>query len=101
LGDADPRYTNQTLAPEEIAHLLGTYSFGTAPDARLIVSRNTRGDLVMKREGEADRPLFHHGNRVFNPAGAEAVRIRFEPADGKASTVQILDGPVTVTARST
>ena len=101
LGDADPRYTNKALSQEEAAGVLGTYVFGAAPTDRLIVSRNTRGDLVIKREGESDRNLFHQGNRVFNPPGGEAVRIQFAPATGKATTVQILDGPVNVTGRST
>jgi hypothetical protein len=48
-----------------------------------------------------DRNLFHHGNRVFNPSGAEAVRIRFEPATGKAASVEVIDGPVLIRARST
>ena len=102
LGDADPRYTNQPLSDEERAGLLGTYSFGPGATERLVVSRNTRGDLVMRREGEVDRNLFHHGNRVFNPAGAEAVRIRFEPATGAATSVEVVDGPVMIRApRST
>ena len=45
---------------------------------------------MIKREGMADRPLWHHGGRVFNPAGAEAVRIRFEPATGgRGTTVRV------------
>ena len=98
LGDADPRYTNQPLTEDDAAALIGTYSFGGGPTERLMVSKNTRGDLVVKRDGEVDRNLFHHGNRVFNPAGAEAVRIRFEPASGKAGSVQIADGPIQVRA---
>jgi hypothetical protein len=100
LGDADPRYPNQALTVEEAAHLMGTYAFGASPTDRFIVSKNTRGDLVIKREGGIERFLFHHGKRVFNPSGAEAVRIQFEPAAGKAATVQVLDGPVSVTARA-
>lgn len=98
LGDADPRYTNQALAEDDVAALMGTYSFGPGPTERLIVAKNTRGDLVMKRDGEGDRSLFHHGNRVFNPSGAEAVRIRFEPVTARASSVQITDGPIVVRA---
>lgn len=98
LGDADPRYTNQALAEDDAAAMIGTYSFGAGATERLMVSNNTRGDLVIKRGGEVDRNLFHHGNRVFNPAGAEAVRIRFEPVSGKALSVQIADGPIQVRA---
>ncbi len=98
LGDADQRYPNQPLPAEEAAHLLGTYAFGSGRTERFVVSRNPRGDLVIRREGEGDRNLFHHGGRVFNPAGAEAVRIRFEPGTGRATTLRILDGPVDVIA---
>jgi hypothetical protein len=52
----------------------------------------------MKREGMADRPLWHHGGRMFNPAGAEAVRIRFEPATGPASSIVVEDGDIRVRA---
>jgi hypothetical protein len=36
---------------------------------------------------------------VFNPIGAEAVRIRFEPPTGRASAVTIEDGSLRLTAR--
>jgi hypothetical protein len=98
LGDADPRYPNEPLSEEEVAGLLGSYTFGADSTARLVVSRNSRGALVMKREGEPDRNLFHHGGRVFNPPGAEAVRIRFEPAMGRATSVSVIDGPHRVDA---
>jgi hypothetical protein len=52
----------------------------------------------MRREEEPDRVLFHHGGRVFNPAGAEAVRIRFEPASGPSTTLNIVDGPLVIRA---
>jgi L-asparaginase II len=52
----------------------------------------------MKRDGEPDRNLFHHGGRVFNPAGAEAVRIHFEPKAGRATTLSVVDGPLRVKA---
>lgn len=99
LGDASPRYPNEPLSEEEVAGLLGTYVFGIGATDRLIVARNTRGILTVKREGEPERNLFHHGARVFNPAGAEAVRIRFEPATGRATTVRVVDGPLRVDAR--
>lgn len=99
LGDASPRYPNEPLADEDVASLLGTYAFGTGATERLIVLRNNRGMLVMKREGEPERNLFHHGGRVFNPPGAEAVRIRFEPATGRATRISVVDGPLRVEAR--
>jgi len=98
LGDADTRYPSEPV-DGGLAPLLGTYAFGAGPTERLIVSINTRGDLVIKRDGEVDRNLFHHGGRVFNPSGAEAVRIRFEPSSGTAASVSVIDGAVLVTAR--
>lgn len=98
LGDADPRYPAEPITADDVDGLLGTYSFGAGPTQRMVVSRNTRGMLVVKREGEPDRNLFHHGQRVFNPPGAEAVRIRFEPATGRATTLVVVDGTETLRA---
>jgi hypothetical protein len=64
----------------------------------MVVSRDARRRLMMRRDGEPDRALSHHGDRVFNPAGAEAVRIRFEPASGPSTTLTIVDGPVVIRA---
>jgi hypothetical protein len=96
LGDADPRYPNE---PVDGAELAGTYTFGSGGADRFVVAVPARGGLTIKREGAPDRGLSHHGGRVFNPVGAEAVRIRFEPATGRAATLTVLDGPVQVVAR--
>ena len=99
LGDADPRYPNEPLTPEDLANLTGTYTFGDGATDKFVVTTPPRGGLMMKREGMADRPLSHHGKRVFNPAGAEAVRIRFEPATGRAAHVILEDGSLRVMAK--
>ena len=99
VGDAEPRYPNEPIDEADAEQMLGTYLFGRGPTERLIVSRNTRGWLAVKREGEPDRRLAHHGGRVFNPAGAEAVRIRFEPETGRATTLTVVDGPLRLDAR--
>jgi hypothetical protein len=96
LGDADPADANEPL---DVANLTGTYVFGDGPNDRFLVTTPARGGLMMKREGMFDRGLRHHGHRVFNPVGAEAVRIRFEPATGRAASVTIEDGPLRVAAR--
>ena len=96
LGDADPAYPNE---PADPAELTGTYVFGEGPNDKFLVTTPPRGGLVMKREGMFDRNLRHHGHRVFNPVGAEAVRIRFEPATGRATSVAVEDGVLRVTAR--
>lgn len=98
VGGADERYPNQPLADDEAAGLGGTYAFGTGPSECFVVARNTRGDVTIRREGESDRGLFHHGDRQFNPAGAEAVRIRFEPRAGTATALIVEDGSVVVRA---
>jgi hypothetical protein len=101
LGDADPRYTNESLNEEAMKEIAGTYTFGAGTKDRMVVALNSRGALVIKREGAIDRNLFHLGGRVFNPSGAEAVRIRFEPLSGRATTLTIEDGPAMITVRLT
>jgi hypothetical protein len=92
LGDADPRYANEPLSDAEQAAILGEYRFGAAASERLIVARNARGGFTITRAGMTERPLFHQGGLVFNPAGAEAVRIRFRVADQKAARLVVEDG---------
>lgn len=99
LGDADRRYENLPLAAEDQAAIVGTYAFGMAPTERLTVAKNSRGDLTIVRDGAGERNLFHQGNRVFNPAGAEAVRIRFTGDTNRATLLVVEDGEVMVTAR--
>jgi hypothetical protein len=99
LGDANDRYPNEPMADGDPEALLGLYTFGRGATDRLEVSRNSRGILVLKREGEGQSNLFHHGGRVFNPSGAEAVRVRFEPKTGPVASLSIEDGPVQVVAR--
>ena len=96
LGDADPRYTDVPLSDAESAAIAGDYAFGTGPTERLTVARNARGILTIARTGASERNLFHQGGLAFIPAGAEAVRLRFE-----GRTLTIVDGPVTVTATRT
>jgi hypothetical protein len=93
LGDADPRYTDLPLTDAEHAAIAGEYAFGAGATERLTVARNARGALTIARSGGVERNLFHHGGLVFNPAGAEAVRIRFDVSDGKARALTIDDGP--------
>lgn len=98
LGDANPSYPNEPMAEGDPDALLGVYTFGRGPTDRLEVGRNSRGTLVVKREGGGQHNLFHHGRRVFNPAGAEAVKIRFDPEKGAATTLVVVDGGKTVRA---
>lgn len=98
LGDADTRYPNEPLIAGDPEGLVGTYTFGPDPLDRLVVSVNARGVVRVKREGQGEQNLFHHGARVFNPSGAEAVRLRFEPPAGRATSLVVSDGPLQVRA---
>lgn len=93
LGDADPRYANLPLSESEQAALPGDYGFGPGPTERLRVAKNTRGDLTIARPGTMnERTLFHQGGLVFNPPGAEAVKIRFGLDAGRAASLAVEDG---------
>ena len=99
LGDADPRYTDLPLTEAESAAILGDYSFGAGATERFKMARNTRGILTITRTGGSERNLFHQGGFVFIPAGAEAVRIRFEGADQRAHALVIQDGALLLSAK--
>jgi hypothetical protein len=93
LGDADPRYTDVPLTVAEYTSIAGEYAFGAGATERLTVARNARGILTIARTGASERNLFHQGGLAFIPAGAEAVRIRFE-----SQQLTITDGALTVSA---
>jgi hypothetical protein len=97
LGDADRRYTDLPLADADVAAIVGEYAFGSGATERLKVVTNTRG-LGIQRPGFADRNLFHHGGLVFNPPGAESVKIRFTVVDGSARSLTVEDGAAVVEA---
>jgi hypothetical protein len=98
LGDADTTYPSEPLTQGDPEGVVGTYTFGPHPTDRFIVATNARGALNVARDGQPERMLWHHGKRVFNPAGAEAVRVRFEPATGRATALIVVDGPLHVRA---
>jgi hypothetical protein len=97
LGDADPRYSVEPLSEADQIAVIGAYAFSGTSTDRLIVAAGTRG-LSIKRDGAIERGLFHLGGRVFHPAGAEAVRIKFETAAQPAGYLVVEDGPVVVKA---
>jgi hypothetical protein len=98
LGDADPKYTDLPLSDAEHAAIAGEYAFGAAAGERFKVAKNARGVLTIARTGGVERNLFHHGGLTFNPAGAEAVKIRFEVTDGRARALVVEDGPLVIRA---
>lgn len=75
LGDAgdDPRIP---LTPAELAAIVGAYPFGPGEKDIINVTAE-KGSVMWTRAETMGRPLFHLGNRVFYPAGADAVRIVF------------------------
>jgi hypothetical protein len=99
LGDANPTYPNVALTDAELAAVLGDYVFGTDPTERLTVARNARGIMTITRPGFSERNMWHEGNLAFIPAGAEAVRIRFTVAAGKAHELAVDDGPLMLRAK--
>ena len=98
LQDANLEYRNEPLDDLERAGCIGEYGFGTGATQRLVVSATPRGSLQIRRQGAADRGLFHLGGLVFHPIGAEAVRIRFTPGTPSPS-VTVEDGTRLMTAR--
>jgi hypothetical protein len=98
LGDADPRYTNLPLTEADQSAIPGDYAFGSTARDRFRVAKNTRGDFTIARTGMTERNLFHHGGLLFNPSGAEAVRIRFDVTGGRALKLILEDGVRALTA---
>lgn len=76
LGDADPQVATQALSPADLQAILGTYRFGSGERDTFAVAMQNEWPAI-QRVGGAARRLSHLGERVFSPAGADAVRIRF------------------------
>lgn len=96
LGDADA-LPPVPLAESDARALQGVYLFGPGPSQQIDVGFD-RGRLSWTRKGTMVRPLVHLGNRVFHPAGADAVRIRFAE-EGDLMVMTVSDPDVVVTAR--
>jgi hypothetical protein len=98
LAGANEPYRNEPLDDAARGACVGDYTFGPAPEQRLVVTASNNGGLNLKRAGDADRALLHLGGLIFHPPGAAAVRIQF--ASGTpASSVTVTDGPIVVVAR--
>jgi len=98
LGDADSD-PPVPLAESDAAAIVGTYTFGpaTVTNQQVEVTAD-RGQLLWTRKGTVGRQMYHLGDRIFHPAGAAAVRIKF--ADDKAGMVMtIYDPDLVLTAR--
>ena len=97
LGDADLRYQTQPITEADQKAVAGRYTFGSTPADAFTVAVGSRG-LGLRRENGSPRDLFHLGAREFHPAGAPAVRVRFTGVADRATTLTIVDGPITITA---
>jgi len=102
LGDAGSD-AEAPLSDEETARLLGTYVFGIGVSQAIDVTLERSNflktsQLTWTRKGTMGRPLYHLGNRVFYPAGAAEVRIRF--VDENDTIVMSVNNPdVVLTAK--
>ncbi len=100
LGDADIGYTSLPLSEAEKAAYIGVYSFGRGPENSMEVGVSRDGSLRVKRGADGTpRRLFYQGKNEFHPAGAPAVRIRFEVENDRASALTISDPDPILTAR--
>lgn len=97
LGGADEKQQKAPISEEEMTALAGLYSFGTGATDQFEV-KVTRGLLTLTRVKGSARNLFHLGSNAFYPGGAEAVRIRFVLADGKAKALTLHDPDLILTA---
>ena len=100
LGDADIGHTSLPLSEKETAAYVGVYSFGRGQENSMEVGIGREGWLRVKRGADGTpRRLFYQGKNEFHPAGAPAVRIRFDVEDDRASALTISDPEPILTAR--
>ena len=86
IEGADTTHPTQPVTPEQVAAIFGVYE--GAGLGRLTV-KDLRGSPAIEPEGGEPRRLFHHGNLVFNPAGAGGVRVEFEVEGGSAKRLHV------------
>ena len=100
LGDADIGYTSLPLSEVEKEVYLGVYSFGPGPENSIELGVGRDGSLRIKRGADGTpRRLFYQGKNEFHPAGAPAVRIRFNLKNDRASALTVSDPEPILTAR--
>jgi hypothetical protein len=97
LGDADPAYAPAALSDLQKRAMTGVYIFGAGAAERFEVGEDRQGLPTLLRPGGSSRRLIHLGSLQFHPVGADAVRVRFEMADGRAMAVAVHDGDLVVT----
>ncbi len=100
LGDADAGYTTRPLTDEEKQAYAGDYAFGNEPSHAFKVNLDKNGWLTIMRQPDGSRcRMFYQGNHEFHPAGAPAVRIRFEVSVERATGLTIVDGKPSISAQ--
>ena len=107
LGDADATAAAD-LAKADVKSLVGTYVFGIGTSQQVEITADAKmygtkmypapPPLTWTRKGTMGRPLFHLGERVFYPAGAPHVRIRFAD-DAGVPVMTVTDADTVLTAR--
>lgn len=96
LGDAGSPAPHP-LTEAELTALAGVYTFGSGPADRVEITL-TRGSLMFLRTGMVARGMTHVGGKQFYPAGASAVRIRFE-GEGADTVLSVHDPDLVLQAR--
>jgi hypothetical protein len=100
LGDADIPQPDLGMDEEAAGFYTGEYVPEGAPGVVFrIAYRPDWGVLTFGRDDRAVRSLFSRGGHVFNPAGAEAVRVVFDGDGERASSLEIIDGGLRLAAR--
>lgn len=99
VGGADSGAPSLELSEEQKQQYLGRYSFGAGDNDAFDVIKNRRGVLAIKRGARFARTLNRVEEHAFAPAGASAVRIRFEIKDGRAVSLTVHDPEPLVKAR--
>ncbi len=97
LGGADEKLVDEPLTAQDVAKLVGTYSFGSAANERIEI-RHEKERAMFVRAGGSARGLVHLGGLEFCPVGAERVRIRFRDSLS-GFTLAVHDPDVVLTAR--
>lgn len=98
VGDAEGAPGRQPLPDKDRDDYVGEYVYGSAEDERLEVFVNDRGWLLVRRPGHSARALRYVGDDTFFPAGAQAVRLRFQRDRGRVVELTVLDPEVLVSA---
>lgn len=91
IGEADIAAESHEMSDGSGEAYLGIYRFGEGTEDVLTVYQHRRGWLILKRGEQGGRRLQYLSSDTFAPAGASAVRIRFEVAHGSAQTVTVHD----------